>query len=291
MIIVNITGGLGNQFFQYAFAYSLAKKRQTQLKLDITAFKTYKLRQYKLDRYFITEEIATTEEVKQLKYKQEHALTRLYRKLIKIPRPLANTYYKEPHFQLDKNTLSQQGSVYFDGYWQSYKYFQDYRESFLDIFTLKENIHTNSKKYLQQILNNKAVSIHIRRGDYASNKKTNSVHGTCSLTYYQNGISYITQKIKDPHFFVFSDDLHWARDNLIINGPLTFIELNHGNSDCDEMLLMSHCEHNIIANSSFSWWGAWLNQNPNKIVVAPQHWFRDASIKTEDLIPESWTRI
>lgn len=291
MVIVKLIGGLGNQMFQYAFAYAFSQKAHTQFKLDISAFESYDLRQYELDCFCILEEIATAKEICQLKYKDESFFRKTIRKITRQPQPFADTYYSEKTLLFDNDVFSKRGSYYLDGYWQSQRYFQDYREDLLRLLTLKENFHTKSQQYQQQILNSQSVSIHIRRGDYIANPKTDSIHGTCSISYYKKSISFITKKIKHPHFFIFSDDLIWAKDNLFINEPFTFVELDRDASDCEEMFLMSHCKYNIIANSSFSWWGAWLNQNPNKIVIAPQYWFRDTSIKTDDLIPESWIRI
>lgn len=270
MIIVNIIGGLGNQMFQYAFAYTLSKQNKIKLKLDISDFDTYALRQYSLDRYCITDEIASIEEINQLKYKKKNILAKFCRKHTK--------QYK-------------QDNIYFEGYWQSEKYFQDYKDDLLKIFILKESIHTKSKQYQQQILASQSVSMHIRRGDYISNAHTNSVHGVCELSYYQQATSLLEEKVIKPHFFIFSDDLTWAKENLSFIKHKTFIELERNTPDHEEMFLMSQCQHNIIANSSFSWWGAWLNQNPQKITIAPQHWFNDSARNTTDLIPKSWLRL
>ncbi len=291
MIVVNIIGGLGNQMFQYAFAYTLSKKNKTQLKLDISGFESYDLRQYLLDLFCINGEIATYEEINQLKYKKESLFAKFFRKLTRQPKPFSNAYYKESAFQLDKPLTDRIENVYFEGYWQSEKYFQSYRNDLLKFFTLRNPIHAKSKQYQKKILASRSVSLHIRRGDYVSNAHTNSVHGTCKLSYYQKAISYLEDRVKKPHFFIFSDDLTWAKQNLDFIKYGTFIELEQNIPDHEEMYLMSQCQHNIIANSSFSWWGAWLNQNEDKNVVAPLRWFTDATINTDDLIPEAWTRI
>ena len=136
-----------------------------------------------------------------------------------------------------------------------------------------------------------AVSLHIRRGDYVSNPVTNNYHGTCSLAYYKKAVLLLKEKIENPSFFIFSDDLLWARENLDFINDMTFIDLDKSIPDHEEMHLMSQCKHNIIANSSFSWWGAWLNENSDKIVIAPKKWFSDNTINTEDLIPAKWMRI
>ena len=180
---------------------------------------------------------------------------------------------------------------YFDGYWQSEKYFIDHREALLDIFTLSKEISHQSKAYLQGITKSNSISLHIMRGDYVSNESTNKIHGTCDVEYYQQAFSKIKETHDNAHFFVFSDDLDWAKDNLGFIDKITYIELAEDIPDHEEMFLMSQCNHNIIANSSFSWWGAWLNQHINKIIIAPKNWFRVDIHDTKDLTPADWTLI
>ena len=291
MVIVNIIGGLGNQMFQYAFAYAFSENNNVKLKLDISDFETYDLRNYELGGYLIVGEIAKKKDIKRLKYKKINLFLRILRKLFKQQEQISNSYYRESSIQFDKKYFSMQDDIYFDGYWQSEKYFSNYREDLLKLFVLKDPIHAQSRLYQQQILDSHAVSLHIRRGDYVTDEKTNSFHGICDLGYYKDAVTYIMNQVKKPYFFVFSDDLIWAKANLDFIENLFFIELGADCLDHEEMWLMSQCEHNIIANSSFSWWGAWLNQHPNKIVIAPCRWFTDSNIDTCDLIPESWIRL
>jgi hypothetical protein len=139
--------------------------------------------------------------------------------------------------------------------------------------------------------NANAVSIHVRRGDYVDSKKSLQFHGLCDISYYQRCIELIEKKIREPSFFVFSDDISWAKDNIRINHPIIFVDHNTAKTAHEDLRLMTHCEHHIISNSSFSWWGAWLCQNPGKIVVAPQQWFKSAIHDTKDLIPRGWETI
>ncbi len=291
MIIVNIIGGLGNQMFQYAFAYAVARKKQTSFRFDISSFEWYGLRKYELNCYYITGELAEPSDINRLKYKQESLFGRIYRRLAKQQTPYASSFYKESNLLFDEAVFDQPGDAYFDGYWQSEKYFQAYRTDLTKHFVLKNPLHSQSQAYQQQITSCQSVSLHIRRGDYVINAKANSIHGTCDLAYYQNAVAHIKGRVSNPHFFIFSDDLAWAKDNLGFIDQLTFIELPADIPDYEEMYLMSLCQHNIIANSSFSWWGAWLNQHPDKIVIAPSCWFKDESIDTRDLIPVSWLRL
>jgi hypothetical protein len=137
------------------------------------------------------------------------------------------------------------------------------------------------------------VSVHIRRGDYVTNSHTNAVHGTCSLEYYENAINYISEKVKAPHFFVFSDDYKWALENFKNRSyPVTCIS-NNADKNYEDLTLMYNCKHHIIANSSFSWWGAWLNPNEDKIVIGPKQWFKSKkqSTDTKDVMPKEWVKM
>jgi len=288
MLIVNILGGIGNQMFQYAFGYAISKKNDEVLKLDINSFETYDLRDYELGLFNINAVLASNEEVKKLKYKNENIFEKVLRKVRRKKMAVSENNYKEHHFHFDQDVFNAEGNIYFDGYWQSEKYFNDYREELLEQFTLKNGIHSQTRIFKQKIENAESISLHIRRADYVTNAHTNSVHGTCDLVYYRKAVSFLKSKVSNPHFFIFSDDLAWAKENLDFIDNITFVELEKDVPDHEEMYLMSQCRHNIIANSSFSWWGAWLNQNPDKIVIAPKQWFNDLAINTSDLIPESW---
>ena len=288
MIITNILGGLGNQMFQYAMARAITLKNKEVLKLDITEFNNYDLRDFDLDLFNITYSIATQEEISNLKYRTLNWIEILIKRK-KVT--FANSYYKEKYYQFDKEVLKIQKNTYLFGYWQSPKYFEDYKEVLLNDFTLKENISSSSNRCKDMIIASNSISIHIRRGDYISDQTTNDFHGTCSLTYYKDAVEAVKNSTDNPHFFIFSDDLVWAKENLDFIENITFIDLAEDIPDHEEMILMSLCKHNIIANSSFSWWGAWLNRNNEKIIIAPKQWFTDTSINTNDLIPSSWTRL
>ncbi|AKF24141.1 hypothetical protein YH65_01015 [Sulfurovum lithotrophicum] len=291
MIIINILGGLGNQMFQYAFAYSMAHKTDAVVKLDIEDFSNYDLREYELSLYNISLDLADIDEIDKLKYEQETLFKKVARKLQRTSRPLSSYYYKESGFSYDSHVYELKDNVYFQGYWQSEKYFLDYRDALLKEFLLKDGLHQESRAYEKKINQSVSVSLHIRRGDYVSNAHTNSVHGTCSLEYYKGAVRYLQSNSHPTHFFIFSDDLDWAKENLNFIENITFVSLDKDTPDHEEMYLMSQCKHNIIANSSFSWWGAWLNQNEDKIVVAPKKWFNDTTINTNDLVPKEWIRL
>ena len=185
MVIVNILGGLGNQMFQYAFGYAVSKKIHQKFKLDIDGFDAYDLRNYELGLFNVNEDFSTKEEVDKLRLKKSNIFIRVLYRLLKKPMPLSKQYYSENGFYFDKNVFKIKGDTYFNGYWQSEKYFKEYRSELLKQFTLKNGIHFKTKEYQQKINSSNSVSLHIRRGDYITNATTNSVHGTCDINYYK----------------------------------------------------------------------------------------------------------
>jgi len=287
MIITKLIGGLGNQMFQYAVGRRAAYINNTSLKLDIAGYENQAditPRKYSLDIFNIKEEFVNTNEIRKLK-KTASLFSRFM---------LGNkqSYVKEKHFQFDQNILKIKNNTYLEGYWQSEKYFKDIEIIIRKEFSFKEEVQDKlNKKNISQIVNSNSISIHIRHGDYIFDKGTHERHGVCKLEYYKRAIELIIKKVKNPHFFVFSDDHKWMKQNLILKYPYNYIVNNFGNKDYEDMRLMGLCKHNIIANSSFSWWGAWLNQNKNNIVIAPNKWFKDKSTNTKDLLPQSWIKI
>ena len=287
MIISRLIGGLGNQMFQYAAGRSLAIANSCELKLDVSGFENYTLHNgYELDIFNIKAGIANSKEVSRLVSKQSRLMRFVFRKL-KIKK---STHFLEKSFTFDHNFFDAKPPVYLDGYWQSYKYFESIEPQLKQEFSLKNSISRLNLDISEQISSVNAVSVHIRRGDYVSNKHTNSVHGLCSLDYYRAAIQTITERVENPFFFIFSDDIAWIKDNLTTNSDTVYVDHNSGKQSYNDMYLMSLCQHHIIANSSFSWWGAWLGSNPNKIVISPKQWFINDTI-TDDLIPKSWVRL
>jgi hypothetical protein len=167
-------------------------------------------------------------------------------------------------------------------------YFKNIETIIKNDFIFNQNIIDKNKDLVSKIESCNSISLHVRRGDYVQNKITNQFHGLCSLKYYNNAIHYIEMKIKNIEIFVFSDDISWCKENLKYNLPIHFMDTNDAHSD---LYLMTKCKHNIIANSSFSWWGAWLNTNKEKIVIAPKQWFADQSVITQDIIPAQWIKL
>ncbi len=149
---------------------------------------------------------------------------------------------------------------------------------------------THDSEILKRIADQCSVSVHVRRGDYVSQRSAAAVHGVCSLQYYRSALAAISRTLHDPQFFVFSDDARWTREYLTFPGPATFVDHNGPATAFQDLLMMSRCKHHVLANSSFSWWGAWLNPSPDKSVVAPRHWFADGR-ETKDLTPAEWIRL
>lgn len=288
MIIVRLIGGLGNQLFQYALVRRLSLLHDVPLKLDISQFETYKLRRYSLNAFNIIEDYATEGDIVRIKEKGFASFRRLTEKLLPYYK---RSYIHERSLHFDPNILKSPKNLYLEGYWQSERYFKDIEDVIRREFTFKFKPDASNERTSEHINSVNAVSLHIRRADYVSDAAINQFHGTCTLAYYQQAVEIIVRKALSPHFFVFSDDILWAKENLILTYPTIFISHNNATKDFEDLRLMIQCKHHIIANSSFSWWGAWLSKNPDKIVIAPQKWFNDESINTKDLIPEGWIRI
>ena len=291
MIIVQLKGGLGNQMFQYATARRLAYITGAFLKLDTTWFDTVSAdikRKYELSIFNIKEEFASQREIARLKEYTLNGKPNLRTRIFKLLSNHKPTHIVEKYFHFDPEVLNLKDDVYLDGYWQSEKYFHDIRALLIKEFSVKPISDDRNKNMADTIRSSESVSVHVRRGDYVSNQSTNAYHGICSIEYYYKATAIITQKVKDPHFFLFSDDPEWVRENLTFDYPATYVDINSPEKAHEDMRLLSLCKHHVIANSSFSWWGAWLSQSPDKIVVAPKKWFKDSSINTKDLLPANW---
>lgn len=270
MIIVKLKGGLGNQMFQYALGRTLSQKLKVELGLDISWFQTSKDRKYSLDAFSLPEKILRNSgSTLQDFINTNHTKT-----------------VSESSFEFDKEILNAQDNVCLDGYWQSEKYFSSESATIRKDFTLS-TISAEIRTLGQKITSGESISVHIRRGDYISNAKFNQVHGVLPTTYYESAIKLASEGFSNPNFYIFSDDPTWAEKNLNLRGESTHVsKLNF--SPAEEMFLMGLAKRNIIANSSFSWWGAWLNANPDKMIVAPKQWFSNSTHNTKDLIPSSW---
>lgn len=285
MILVRLRGGLGNQLFQFAAGLSLARRLSSRLRLDISSYALPGQRSFSLG-VFDLESNGVCDVGHQLDLSLFHKIARLLgRSGIKV--------FREDAFSFDEGFLGLEGKVILDGYWQSEKYFSNCSEELREILTIRKPISLSSSLILKKIEeSNSTVAVHVRRGDYVSSKLANSIHGTCTSEYYREAVRVISDASRaKPRFFIFSDDIDWAENNLHFPHDSVFVRRSGGVPDWEDLLLMTRCSSNIIANSSFSWWAAWLNPNPEKVVVAPKLWFKDDTKDTADLLPESWLKV
>ncbi|MFN3751977.1 MAG: alpha-1,2-fucosyltransferase [Thiobacillus sp.] len=291
-IILQVIGGLGNQMFQYAAGRALSILRGVPLHLDVSGFTGYGLHQgFELEHVFscpVT--LAEPQEVRAFLGWQS---SRLARRIFARPalRFLRNRHFMvEPHFHYWPGICNVPLPTYLMGYWQSERYFADVAQTIRTDFTFRQPMTGRNHELAEEIGAVNAVSLHVRRGDYANNLRTKATHGVCPLDYYEAAIRYIAERVEAPHYFVFSDDMEWVRANLRSQFPCSYVDHNQGAESYNDMRLMSLCKHHIIANSSFSWWGAWLNPRDDKVVVAPKNWFANNN-DTKDLLPFGWATL
>lgn len=290
MVIARLMGGLGNQLFQYAAGRTIALANETVLKLDISTYETSP-RGYRLDKYNIQAETASPGEVSRLTGTGGGKCGRLRRAIRARLHLQDRRVGRERHYHFDPAMLTAPDGVYLDGYWQTERYFNEIDDVIREELTPREDPDSANRAALSEISKCRSVSLHIRRGDYVSNPTYSKFHGLCPMDYYENAVRQISAEVEQPRFFIFSDDPEWVRENLKLDHPTTYINHNGEEKDYEDLRLMSACENHIIANSSFSWWGAWLCRNPKKVVIAPRKWFNDPSNDTKDLIPNSWRRL
>jgi hypothetical protein len=291
MIIVRITGGLGNQMFQYAAARSLAKDRGCSFKLDLSICYENKDKDwvYTFNRLNIIEDAASEQEISLLKNKNAKSPRKLIHRIIRNLTIKKIKHFKEVDcFAFDKMLYKTNLPIYIQGGFVSLKYFDKYRDIFLKEFLPKNDISGKNKEFAEHISSCNSVSVHIRRGDYVFDETANKKNGLLALDYYERAIDIIKSKIDDPVFFVFSNDKEWAAGNFKFDGQIAFVNHNNDEFGYEDVRLMSLCKSNIIANSTFSWWGAYLNLNPEKIVIAPQNWLAYKKTNPEEFIPKDW---
>lgn len=284
MIVVKLFGGLGNQMFQYATAKNLAIQHNTKLYLDISWYSNIRKgtkRNFDLYNYSISGELPS----KSLKRKLIIYNNR-FLKYLPFPRKLRA--FSEISFSYDPVLTTLKNDIYLNGYWQSYLYFNDSRKTLLDEFIPNKKLSINEDLQRKIISDSSSVAVHIRRTDYLSNPH----HPVCEIEYYLKAEKIILESLKNPTFYIFSDDPDYVQQNIKFkNKTVNIVQGKDTFSSVEDLCLMSMCSNQIIANSSFSWWGAWLNINPNKIVIAPSRWFADEKIDTKHLCPTEWIKL
>jgi len=291
MIIVKLMGGVGNQMFQYAAGRALACRVDTILKLDVSGYaaphwRTPRL--YLLDQLRITAGIASDSQLyaSGALAPKRFGISWLGKRAGSVLGRRPFTTCKELPNCFDTQFLSLQDNTYLCGYWQSELYFQDISEIVRREFQPAVPWSRRNLQLAAEISATNSVALHVRRGDYVNDKSVRDAHGICSLEYYRTCMGQIECAIGNPHYYFFSDEPQWVRDNIKTSFPKTIVDHNGSRDAIFDIQLMSLCKHNILANSSFSWWGAWLNTNPDKKVFAPSRWFCRKEAK--DLLPASW---
>lgn len=286
MLIMKYSGGLGNQMFQYAAVASLADKLGVSFAFDASFFDTQIKRAYELNIFGIAKNDASDIRTK---------LAWKLRKFSKKCSFFGLNVYAEKAFNYEERFLKIIDNTFIWGYFQSYKYVNE--DLIKKTFVFKAPLSEKNASLISKMKLEDSISLHIRRGDYTQKRYVN-VYNQLDIDYYKKALEILAEKSDNPVIYVFSDDIAWARENLNFTGcpicikkgaKFEFISHNCADTAFEDMRLMSNCKHNIIANSSFSWWGAYLNNNPDKIVIAPKNWFTDTDrADTKSLFPPSW---
>lgn len=295
MIIANIVGGLGNQMFQYACSLSLARDLAAPLKFTTDLFGQYTYHNGpELEAVFgINLDIASRTELRRMIGAARVAPA--------VRRALAwqgLRFMRGRHFLVEPSHrhwtelgLHACRGAYLQGYWQSELYFDRHAATVRKEFTFKEPLRGRNEEVARAVVQSPSVSMHIRRGDYVSNPKTLALHGVCNMDYYARAIECVRNRVHGAQFFAFTDDPQWVRTSVLPRFPdVIMVEGNQGSQSHNDMQLMSLCRHHIVANSSFSWWAAWLGERDDTIVIAPERWFA-AEIDSGDIVPMRWERM
>ena len=289
MIIVRLIGGLGNQMFQYAAGRSLAKRNNAVLKLDVSSYaEYYKLRKFSLNAFDIKATFASQSEIYKLTLRPKGVLRKICNRLFNVKYSRPPSLIKEKHFHYDPRFLTLPDNVYLEGYWQSERYFENVHQELKREFVFKTPQSDLDRTLTENITSTNSVSVHVRRGDYVNNPEIRKMLHLLDRDYYRKSLDYFSQHLKDPVFVVFSDDKAWVKENFRFPYDMIFVEHNDESKCIEDLRLMSQCKHHVIANSSFSWWGAWLGSEPGKKIIGPGKWFVDSRYNVKDLLPEDW---
>lgn len=289
MIITRIRWGLGNQLFQYAAGQAASLRYGCPHYLDLRFYNTDKHRDYGLGKFNISANVAPNDalppsrETEPLRYA-------VWKYLGTNPR-----YVNDMNFVRGLNIVPRfaehkfAGNAYMTGLWFSEYFFHDFTSEVRKELTLKDELSARGKEVLNQINSRVSVSLHVRRGDFAQNKAVKKRFGVCSVNYYTSAIDCLTSKLREEFcLFVFSDDLRWARENIRFRGEMQFVDAASNRVPHEDLILMAACEHHIISNSTFAWWGAWLGANPKKLVVCPEKWYVARRKRKYRMTPDCW---
>ena len=293
VVYVWIAGGLGNQLFQFAAGYALAREKKAILKLDVSLYRHNQYKhQFRLSQFDLPCEIASDDEIAH--WQHLYSLPRKYRERLNFNGALyPPSMFLEKNNSFDENMFKVNLPIYLRGYWQSEKYFSDFESEIRELIVPPSDFKEYAKTVLGAVNNTQMISVHVRRGDYLIGSASHKFRGSCQPDYYRRSIAHMERIFPNATFVVFSDDSVAASEMLSFKSPPVFAPGNTQNPIHD-LLLMSSCHHHIIANSTFSWWGAWLNRNPEKIVIGPRRWFSRNYLRKHDLydiFPPDWLTI
>ncbi len=283
MIVVRLLGGLGNQLFQYAVGRALALRRGDALYLDASGYDRpvpgWTPRHYELDGWRIRARRCDPFR----RWTFDPRLAALFRDHARVV---------EPSHDFDPGLFARgQRHLYLDGYWQCERYFESARAELLAELTLEAAPAGENARLLEEIRGCNAVAVHVRRSDYADDDKLRAFHGLCTPEYYRRALAHVAERVDGARFYFFSDDPGWVRQNLSAPAEARYVSHNGADRGAEDLRLMRACRAFVIANSSFSWWGAWLAEHPEKLVIAPERWFADPREAEGDIVPRAWSRM
>ena len=291
-VIVRLMGGLGNQLFQYATGYAIAKRLRVPLLLDRTFLDkrlpgmAWTPREFELDAFRAPIAFADAGEVERFRRPIDRRLHRTIHRLLPW-------LYPDVHLEAapgyDPSLRRRKAPLYLEGFFQNERYFDDAADELRgNLFVPRDEPNGRNAELLSLVSSGITASVHVRRGDYVYNAASNRFHGVCAPDYYARAAAELVERHGVECFFVFSDDPEWTRENLSFPRPAEHISHNTGKAAHWDLFLMRHCHHHIIANSSFSWWGAWLDARPGRVVIAPAQWFAGNSTLASAIIPPTW---
>jgi hypothetical protein len=284
-IVVELLGRMGNQMFQYATARAAALRCGAKVIFDPRSL--HRLNHpYDMGHFDIKARVGGSKELCPTK---DRWLKRLaWRTLSKIE----GRFIRERHNRFDPRVLTAKPATELRGYWQSEKYFADFADQIRQDFAITVPPTAANADMMRRIEGSLSVSVHVRRGDYVTSDKARGIYAVCGMDYYSRAAQHMLEALgEDPVFYVFSDDPEWARSNLELPGEMIVVDINGAETAYEDLRLMASCRHNIIANSTFSWWGAWLNPSTDKIVVGPKTWYLHPSLSNEYITPNNWRKI
>lgn len=314
MVVINIMMGLGNQMFQYAAARSLSLTLQEPLKLHVASYERYVLRKFELQEFFeIEPEIATMEDLANFSF--GHPVRRGWNKLFpkkklrslpyeekRLPRlvyeifylfspPHKRAVYEERQLHFDKNFFNTRHNVFLKGYWMSPKYFQAHEDVIKKDFTIRKSLVEHLNPLVDEMHSRNSVAVHIRCTDRKADPAIHKMYGEIPLSYFEAGVDYINDKKGRPHLYIFSDDIELAKKYVPGGYDCTYVSRYVTKSAIEDMYLMAECKNAVITNSTFSWWGAYLNRHTEKIIIVPERWYNEAPYNYSDIYYPGWIKM